>query len=72
MRDAVAGAVNGPYSLRVLTPGAPVAVVAQSGSGAYFVATRAAGAPQATFRMVEAGGGNVDFLGSRVYVVRLN
>jgi hypothetical protein len=72
MRDAVAGAVGGTYPLRVQTPGALAATSAQSGSGTYFVATRAAGAPQATFRMLDPGGGNVSFAGARVYVVRLN
>jgi hypothetical protein len=72
MRDAVAGAVGGTYPLRVLTPGAPVTTTAQSGSGVYFLANRAAGSPQATFRMRDQGGGNVNFQGARVYVVRLN
>jgi hypothetical protein len=72
MRDAVAGAVGGTYPLRVLTPGPPITTTAQSGSGVYFVAQRAAGAPAATFRMLDPGGGNVTFVGARVYVVRLN
>ena len=72
MRDAVAGAMGGTYPLRVLTPGAAVTTTAQSGSGVYFVANRPAGAPQATFRMLDQGGGNVNFQGARVYVVRVN
>jgi hypothetical protein len=72
MRDAVAGAINTNYPLRVNTPGAPVVTNAQSGSGSYFLAQRAAGAPTATFRMFDQGGGNVGFAGARVYVVRVN
>ena len=73
MRDAVAGATQGgTYPLRVNTPGAPFATNAESGSGAYFLAQRAAGAPVATFRMLAPGGGNVGFAGARVYVVRVN
>jgi hypothetical protein len=72
MRDAVAGAVGGNYPLRVQTPGAPFATTAQSGSGNYFVAPRAANAPASTFKMLDPGGGNVSFMGARVYVVRLN
>jgi len=72
MRDAVAGAVGGNYPLRVTTPGAPFVTTAESGSGVYFLAQRAAGAPVATFRMVDPSGGNVGFAGARVYVVRVN
>ena len=72
MRDAVAGAVGGNYPLRVTTPGAPFSTTAESGSGVYFLAQRAAGAPVATFRMVDPSGGNVGFAGARVYVVRVN
>lgn len=72
MRDAVAGAAGGNYPLRVNTAGAPFQTTAQSGSGVYFLAQRAAGAPAATFRMVDPGGGNVGFQGARVYIVRLN
>ncbi|HUQ80223.1 MAG TPA: Ig-like domain-containing protein [Gemmatimonadaceae bacterium] len=72
MRDAVAGATRTSYPLRVNTPGAPFVTSAQSGSGSYFLAQRAAGAPTATFRMVNPGGGNVAFAGARVYVVRVN
>jgi hypothetical protein len=72
MRDAVAGAINTNYPLRVNTPGAPFVTNAQSGSGSYFLAQRAAGAPTATFRMFDQGGGNVGFAGARVYVVRVN
>jgi hypothetical protein len=56
----------------VNTPGAPFATTAQSGSGVYFLAQRAAGAPAATFRMLAPSGGNVGFAGARVYVVRVN
>ena len=49
------------YPLRVNTAGAPFQTTAQSGSGVYFLAQRAAGAPAATFRMVDPGGGNVGF-----------
>jgi hypothetical protein len=72
MRDAVAGAIGGNYPLRVQSPGAPFLTTAQSGSGVYFLAQRAAGAPVATFRMLSASGGNVGFAGARVYVVRVN
>ena len=72
MRDAVAGAVNGTYPLRILTPGAPVQTNVESGSGVYFLAQRSAGAPVATFRMLAPGGGQVSFPGARVYVVRVN
>jgi hypothetical protein len=72
MRDAVAGTVGGTYPLRVQTAGAPIQTSAISGSGVYFQSSRAAGAPQATFRMRDPGGGNVAFDGARVYVVRLN
>jgi hypothetical protein len=72
MRDAVPGAVGGNYPLRVNTPGAPFQTSAESGSGVYFLAQRAAGAPVATFRMLAPGGGNVTFPGARVYVVRVN
>jgi hypothetical protein len=72
MRDAVAGAVGGTYPLRVLTAGTPITTTAQSGSGDYFLAARAAGAPATTFRMQAPGGGNVPFSSARVYVVRLN
>ena len=72
MRDAVAGASGGTYPLRVNTPGAPFATTAQSGSGVYFLAQRASGAPAATFRMLAPSGGNVGFAGARVYVVRVN
>ena len=72
MRDAVGGFANGTYPLRVQTlTGSPITANAQSGSGAYFTTTRAAGAPQATFRMLDPGGGNVTFPGARAYVVRL-
>jgi hypothetical protein len=72
MREAVASVAGGTYPLRVNTPGAPFTTSAQSGSGAYFLAQRAAGAPVATFRMLAPGGGNVGFAGARVYVVRVN
>ena len=73
MRDAVAGALQaGNYPLRVNSPGAPFQTQAESGSGVYFLAQRAAGAPVATFRMQAPGGGNVPFAGARVYVVRVN
>jgi hypothetical protein len=73
MRDAIAGAAGGNYPLRVNTPGAPTTFSrVVSGSGAYFLAQRAAGAPVATFRMLDPGGGNVTFAGARVYVVRVN
>jgi hypothetical protein len=72
MRDAVAGAVRGTYPLRVNTAGAPLQITAQSGSGAYFLAQRPAGAPVATFRMLDPSGGSVNFPGARVYVVRIN
>jgi hypothetical protein len=75
MRNAVAGALQGgAYPLRVNTPtGAPSPAKAQSGSGSYFLAQRAAGAPVATFRMLAtSSGGNVAFPGARVYVVRVN
>jgi hypothetical protein len=72
MRDAVAGAVNGQYPLRVNTPGAPFQTTAESGSGVYFLAQRPAGSPVATFRMLAPGGGQVNFAGARVYVVRVN
>ena len=70
MRDAIGGV----YPLRVNTPGATPATFNNvvSGSGAYFLAQRAAGAPAATFRMLNPGGGNVGFTASRVYVVRTN
>jgi hypothetical protein len=72
MRDAVAGAVGGNYPLRVNTPGAPFTTTAESGSGVYFLAQRAAGAPVATFRMQNVGGGNVGFPSARVYIIRTN
>ena len=83
MRDAVSGASGGTYPLRVNAPGAQPPTPAgtgcnttswcvQSGSGVYFLAQRAAGAPVATFRMLAPGGGNVSFAGARVYVVRVN
>ena len=73
MRDAIAGAAGGNYPLRVNTPGAAATFPnVVSGSGAYFLAQRAAGAPVATFRMLNPGGGNVTFNGARVYVVRVN
>jgi len=72
MRDAVAGAAGGSYPLRVQTPGPPFITTAQSGSGVYFLAQRQAGAPKATFRMLDPSGGNVGFAGARVYVVRVN
>ena len=72
MRDAITGS-PGSYPLRVNTPGAPATFSnVVSGSGAYFLASRAAGAPVATFRMLDPGGGNVTFTGARVYVVRVN
>ena len=73
MRDAMAGlSSGGTYPLRVQTLSAsPITASAQSGSGAYFVATRPAGAPQTTFRMLDPSGGNVTFPGARAYVVRL-
>ena len=70
MRDVLGG--SGGYPLRVNPAGAPVQIGAESGSGAYFVAPRAAGAPAATFRMLAPGGGQVNFAGARVYVVRIN
>jgi hypothetical protein len=72
IRDAVAGVANGTYPLRVLTPGAPVTTTAQSGSGVYFLAQRASGAPASTFRMLDPNGNKVAFDGARVYVVRVN
>jgi hypothetical protein len=74
MRDAIAGSAGGTYPLRINTPGAPLTFSnVVSGSGAYFLAPRAAGAPVATFRMLApGGGGNVTFDGARVYVVRVN
>jgi hypothetical protein len=72
IRDAVAGVANGTYPLRVLTPGAPVTTTAQSGSGVYFLAQRATGAPVSTFRMLDPSGAKVGFDGARVYVVRVN
>lgn len=72
MRDAVSGAAGGNYPLRINTPGAPFSTTAQSGSGVYFLAQRANGAPAATFRMLDPAGGNVLFAGARVYVVRVN
>jgi hypothetical protein len=72
MRDAIAGAVNGQYPLRVNTPGAPFQTTAESGSGVYFLAQRPTGSPVATFRMLAPGGGQVNFAGARVYVVRVN
>src|SRR6185436_9730873 len=72
MRDAMAGVVGGNYPLRVQSPGAPYTTTLQSGSGSYFLAQRTAGAPVATFRVQSATGGNVDFPGARVYVVRVN
>jgi len=72
MRDAMAGVVGGNYPLRVQSPGTPYTTTLQSGSGSYFLAQRTAGAPVATFRMQSASGGNVDFPGARVYVVRVN
>ena len=72
MRDAITGS-SASYPLRVNTPGAPAVFPnVVSGSGAYFLAQRAAGAPVATFRMLNPGGGNVTFNGARVYVVRVN
>jgi hypothetical protein len=72
MRDAITGS-SASYPLRVNTPGAtPPFPNVDSGSGAYFLAQRAAGAPVATFRMLNPGGGNVTFNGARVYVVRVN
>jgi hypothetical protein len=72
MRDAITGS-SASYPLRVNTPGAtPPFPNVVSGSGAYFLAQRAAGAPVATFRMLNPGGGNVTFNGARVYVVRVN
>ena len=70
MRDVLGG--SGGYPLRVNTSGAPLLIGAESGSGAYFLAQRTAGSPAATFRMLSPGGGQVDFAGARVYVVRLN
>jgi hypothetical protein len=73
IRDALAGAAGGTYPLRVQTLGAvPIPTTVQSGSGSYFLAQRAQGAPATTFRMVNQGGGNVSFSGARVYIVRLN
>jgi len=72
MRDAVAGVASGTYPLRVLTPGAPASTTAQSGSGVYFLAQRASGAPVSTFRMLDQSGAKVGFDGARVYVVRVN
>ena len=72
MRDAMAGVVGGNYPLRVQSPGAPYTTTLQSGSGSYFLAQRTAGAPTATFRVQSTSGGNVDFPGARVYVVRVN
>jgi hypothetical protein len=72
MRDALSGS-GGTYPLRVNSPGAPATFAnVVSGSGAYFLAQRAAGAPVATFRILNPGGGNVTFDGARVYVVRVN
>ena len=72
MRDAMSGFAGGTYPLRVQTlTASPVATTVQSGSGAYFVTTRAAGAPQTTYRMLDQGGGNVTFPGARTYVVRI-
>ena len=72
MRDAIAGGSGGTYPLRVLAPGAPVTTTAQSGSGVYFLAQRATGAPLSTFRMLDPNGAKVGFDGARVYVVRVN
>lgn len=73
MRDAVATVNNGTYPLQVRPLGAsPIETQALSGSGNYFRVQRDAGAPQATFRMVSPGGGNVSFSGARVYVLRHN
>ena len=36
------------------------------------IASRFIGAPVSTFRMLDQGGGNVSFAGSRVYIVRVN
>ena len=72
IRDAVAGAAGGTYPLRVLTPGAAITTTAQSGSGVYFLAQRASGAPVSTFRMLDQSGAKVGFDGARVYIVRVN
>jgi len=72
MRDAMSGLAGGTYPLRVQTlTAAPITTSVQSGTGVYFVTTPAAGALQATFRMLDPGGGNVTFPGARAYVVRL-
>ena len=72
MRDVMSGGAPANYPLRVNPAGAAFATTAESGSGVYFSAQRAAGAPAATFRMVAPGGGNVTFPGARVYVLRVN
>ena len=72
IRDAVAGVANGTYPLRVLTAGAPVTTTTESGSGVYFLAQRASGAPVSTFRMLDPSGAKVGFDGARVYIVRVN
>jgi len=71
MRDAVADVSRGTYPLQPRTPGVATQTTAQSGSGAYFLAQRTPGAPLSTFRMLDQGGGNVTFAGSRVYIVRV-
>ena len=72
MRDVMSGGAPANYPLRVNPAGAAFPTTAESGSGVYFSAQRAAGAPAATFRMVAPGGGNVTFPGARVYVLRVN
>jgi hypothetical protein len=72
MRDAISGArQSGTYPLPTPAPGVSTTTTAQSGSGVYWLAPRPTGSPLSTFRMLDPGGGNVGFDGSRVYVVRV-
>ena len=71
MRDAMAGINAGQYPLRQTALPTDATTQSLSGSGNFFVWTRAAGAGPFTVRMRGVSGDPIGFDGARAYVVRL-
>jgi hypothetical protein len=71
MRGVMTEVNGGVFPLQVKSFPTDVATQSLSGSGNYFLLSRAAGSNTSTFRMTAPGGSPVEFAGARVYVVRV-
>jgi hypothetical protein len=71
MRDVMTNLNGGLYPLRVVSLPNSVATESPSGSGNYFLWSRAPNAGTGAFRMLANTGTPVEFPGARVYVVRV-